>query len=92
MDRGNVIHYIQLHPDNYKKVKWDKSKRLLSGSLLVFTKDDFVNSYFATVYQRNENELKAGKLAISWEGEIPEFDKQAEFLMVECEVYFEAYR
>jgi len=74
----------------FGKIKWEKSKRLLNGSLLVFTHDNFKSAYFGIVARRDIPQLKQGILGITWEGDPPDFDKT--FLMVECEVYFEAYR
>jgi hypothetical protein len=90
--RDNTVYKIQLHEDNYKKIKWEKSKRLLTGSLLVFTSDYFKTAYFAVVASRNVDELKKGILSVIWEGDGPVWDHDDEYLMVECEVYFEAYR
>ena len=37
-------------------------------------------------------DLERGVLGITWEGIQPDFTQEEEFLMIECEVYFEAYR
>lgn len=77
---------------NLKRVKWQNSKRLLAGSLLVLTPDRFKNIYFATVGRRDEKMLPQGLIDIKWEGIRPDTYNNVTFLMLECEVYFESYR
>lgn len=90
--RDQFIFEVQLSDDNYKHIRWEKSKRLLTGSLLVFTSDLFKSTYFATVATRNQVELSKGILSIIWEGGKPTWDRDDDYLMVECEVYFEPFR
>ena len=76
-----------------KRLKWDKTKRLLNGSLLLLTSDKFQTIYFATVIRRDEKQLVNGIIGITWEGnKPPDLYGNIKFLMVECEVYFESYR
>ncbi|XP_037052517.1 NFX1-type zinc finger-containing protein 1-like isoform X2 [Bradysia coprophila] len=77
---------------NLKRVKWQNSKRLLTGSLLILTPDRFKNIYFATVGRRDEKKLPQGLIDIKWEGIRPDTYNNVTFLMLECEVYFESYR
>lgn len=77
---------------NLKRVKWENSKRLLTGSLLLLTPDRFRNIYFATVGRRDERKLRDGLIDIIWEGNRPDTYDSVNFLMIECEVYFESYR
>jgi hypothetical protein len=85
-----LIYKIQLADSDYGRIRWEKSKRLLNGSLLVFTPDNFKTAFFGIVAQRDVQQLKEGILGIKWEGDVPDLNKP--FLMVECEVYFGAYR
>lgn len=87
-----MVYKVQFFNKEFKAIRWDKSKRLLVGSLLLFTSDFFKTSYYATVAGRNVDELKKGILSIVWEGEAPLWDRDEEYVMLECEVYFEAYR
>ncbi|KAG4066118.1 hypothetical protein HA402_010320 [Bradysia odoriphaga] len=75
-----------------KRVKWENSKRLLPGSLLLLTPDRFKSIYFATVGRRDERTLPHGLIDIIWEGNRPDTYDGVKFLMIECEVYFESYR
>ena len=51
-----------------EKVKWDRSKRLTYGSLLCLSDDNFNTVIFATVAERNAEELKDGIATIKLEG------------------------
>lgn len=85
LDYANSRHLL--------RVKWDKSKRLLPQSLILLTKDDFENVYFATVCKRDSQELQnSGTFGIVWEGKKPEFCPGSYFDIVESDVYFESYR
>ncbi|CAL8088270.1 unnamed protein product [Orchesella dallaii] len=93
-ERDSIVYKIQLSERSYKKVKWDKSKRLLPGSLLVFTTVEqcFKDAYFAVVFNRNTKELEKGVVTVTWEGTPPAYDEGEEYLMLESEVYLEACR
>ena len=41
-----------------KRVRWENSKRLIFGSLLCLSKDNFETFIFATVEERDLKELK----------------------------------
>jgi len=89
----SVYHVqLQLQLISQRKIDWDRSKRLLNGSLLVLTPDNFETVYFAVVSVRKCEDLDHGKLGISWEGAYPKWNPDEKFLMIESEVYFEAYR
>lgn len=93
LERGLLIYKVQLKEGYFEKINWVTSKRLLTGSLVVLTSDLFKTAYFAVVADRDPEEMTEGVLSITWEGMRPELTNQSsEFLMVECEVYFEAFR
>ena len=80
-----------------RRVKWDKSKRLKFGSLLCLSADDFYNLLFATVENRDKNDLYCGELEVRFEGVELErlsqsIEQKEEFDMVESPAFFEAYR
>ncbi len=96
-DRDTIVHKLQLTLDKrFKKIKWDKSKRLLPGSLIVFTSEENCfqqhNTHFGVVFNRNPKELEKGILTVTWEGTPPVYDEDEEYFMLESEVYLEAYR
>ena len=78
-----------------QRVNWEHSRRLIFGSLLCLSNDDFRDSIiFATVVKRDPKELEMGRLIVKFEGDINGFDLDPidEFTMVESTAYFEAYR
>ncbi|KAM7440667.1 NFX1-type zinc finger-containing protein 1 [Porites harrisoni] len=80
-----------------RRVKWEKSKRLKFGSLLCLSADDFYNLLFATVENRDTNDLYCGELEVRFEGVQLErlsqsIEQKEEFDMVESPAFFEAYR
>jgi len=85
---------LKLERNNYlKNIKWDRSKRLLNGSLLLLTQDDFSTIFFATVCRRDIRDLTtSGTFCIVWEGSKPQFQAEAYFTMLECDIFFETYR
>ena len=78
-----------------QRVNWEHSQKLIFGSLLCLSNDDFRESIiFATVVKRDAKELEMGRLIVKFEGDINGFDLDPfnEFTMVESTAYFEAYR
>ncbi len=89
--KDSFTYSLKLPEAQHKRVKWDRSKRLIHGSLLVLTPDNFTTAFFAVIASREPEQLsKKGTFGVVWEGAKPDLGQ--EFLMVECEVYFEAYR
>ncbi|CAG0923232.1 unnamed protein product [Notodromas monacha] len=80
---------------NLGRVRWEISKRLLFGSLVCLTNDNFKSVVFASVAERKVEDLKRGIVRIRPESS--QFDMNAwtggpEFLVVESAAFFEAYR
>ena len=80
----------------FKRVNWEHSKRLIYGSLLCLSSDNFQTIYFATVVKRDPKLLKDGLVTVQFEGdrfnEVFQIDPDQQFVMVESTAYFEAYR
>ncbi|XP_069677593.1 NFX1-type zinc finger-containing protein 1-like [Periplaneta americana] len=75
-----------------RDIKWDISKIFMFGSLLLFTRDNFTNIIFATVVERDAEELKKGNIVVKFEGsDVTNDIFNHTFLMAESEVYFEPY-
>ena len=87
---------FQIHFDTQRldRVNWEHSRRLIFGSLLCLSKDDFKTMVFATVVKREPKLLSEGLLTIKFEGEVNGFEinPNDDFTMVESTAYFEAYR
>ncbi|KAI5644349.1 AAA domain-containing protein [Phthorimaea operculella] len=76
-----------------KRINWAHSKRFLFGSLLLFTRDKCNSLIVATLLDRNVQELKNGKFAVSIMNTTADEDiyNDVPFVMIESEVYFEPY-
>ena len=57
-----LLHQIQFDNSRLKRVKWENSKRLIFGSLLCLSKDNFQTLIFATVADRELRELVSVRL------------------------------
>ncbi|CAG0920410.1 unnamed protein product [Notodromas monacha] len=94
-DRIGVTLELKFSLRNLGRVEWKNSKRLIFGSLLCLTNDNFKSVLFASVAERNVDDLKRGIIRIRPESS--KFDLNAwtrgpEFLVVESTAFFEAYR
>ncbi|KAJ2949110.1 hypothetical protein O0L34_g6049 [Tuta absoluta] len=76
-----------------KRINWAHSKRFLYGSLMLFTRDKCNSIIVATLLDRNVQELKNGKFAVSIINTTVDADiyNDVPFVMIESEVYFEPY-
>ncbi|XP_078092539.1 NFX1-type zinc finger-containing protein 1 isoform X1 [Mustelus asterias] len=91
-----VGYKVQFDTRPLKFVRWQNSKRLLYGSLVCISKDNFETLLFATVSNRDPVELKEGIVHLSFNVRsrhlLAELEPSDCFLMVETTAYFEAYR
>ena len=57
---NGVIYSISFIPydQRNRKIDWLKSNRLMTGSLLAFTRDDFSVFVFASVYYKDANKVQ----------------------------------
>ncbi|XP_067856938.1 NFX1-type zinc finger-containing protein 1-like [Heptranchias perlo] len=94
--QSGVFYRVQFDKTLLKFVRWESSKRLLFGSLLCLSKDNFETMVFATVAHRSIEELSEGIITLSFtEGcrlQLVDIKSTDSFLMVETTAYFEAYR
>ena len=92
--RGGITHKIQFDASNLQHVQWKHSKRLIFGSLLCFSSDNFETFFFATVANRDPLLLKHGEVDVHFLGgfnTIIAIDDVA-FDMVESPAFYEAYQ
>ncbi|XP_067659756.1 NFX1-type zinc finger-containing protein 1-like [Haliotis asinina] len=79
-----------------RRVKWDATRRLIFGSLLCLSSDNFKdNIFFATVDQREKENLQNGLVDvqfISQHDEVARITRDERFAMVESPAYFESYK
>ena len=89
-----VAHLIEFDIGKLKKVRWETTKRLISGSLLCFSSDNFKTALFGTIVERDVNDLRNGNLFVQFEGlniQLLNSNPYEEYAMVESAAYFESY-
>ncbi|XP_057306393.1 NFX1-type zinc finger-containing protein 1-like isoform X2 [Hydractinia symbiolongicarpus] len=90
-----LTYHIAFDTTYTKGIPWKHSKRLIYGSLLCFSKDNFQTMIFATVANRDAEGLANGELDIRFIERQSSYDyvKDGEQMsMVESASYFEAYK
>ena len=91
--RAGIVHCIHLDMRGLKKIPWEHSKRLIYGSFLCLSKDNFKTMMFATVANRKAEDLRMGKLDIRFVDGLEATQKTRDkYVMVESPAYFESYR
>ena len=92
---SGVNHKVQFDVSKFGMTNWAQSKRLIFGSFLCLSKDNFETMLFATVANRYPKDLSKGRFHIRFieEQNIFEIEKrQQQYQMVESPAYYEAYR
>ncbi|XP_023281831.1 NFX1-type zinc finger-containing protein 1 [Seriola lalandi dorsalis] len=91
-----IAYLVQFDIKPLKFVRWQNSKRLIYGSLVCLSCDNFESLLFATVSDRDPRYLEKGQVQITFTEEsrykLARLQKDQLFLMVESTAYFEAYR
>ncbi|XP_053570366.1 NFX1-type zinc finger-containing protein 1 isoform X2 [Bombina bombina] len=94
--KAGIVHQVEFSIANLKQVLWESSRRLLYGSLVCLSNDNFKNMFYATVADRNVKDLKMGIITLMFTEEsrqkLAQYSIEDRFLMVETTAYFEAYR
>ena len=91
---SGVIYKVQLQDSKFSKAILAHSKRLIFGSFVCLSKDNFQTMLFATVANRDPEDVEAGKLDIRFVEDQNVFDiekRPEEYQMAESPAYFEAY-
>ncbi|XP_063071469.1 NFX1-type zinc finger-containing protein 1 isoform X2 [Engraulis encrasicolus] len=93
---SGIAYKVQFDSRPLQFVRWQNSKRLLYGSLVCLSKDNFETFLFATVSDRTVEDLQQGQVLLSFSRDSRHAVARAQpsdsFLMVETTAYFEAYR
>ena len=92
---SGIIHRVQIDVSGLDTRRWAHSKRLIYGSFICLSKDNFKTMLFATVADRNPEDLKRGRIDIRFiEGQdvLAIETRNCVYQMVESPAYFEAYR
>ncbi|XP_057379336.1 NFX1-type zinc finger-containing protein 1-like [Daphnia carinata] len=89
----NDIYVLEFSTKGFERVNWEGSKRLLFGSLLLLSADNFDSFMLFTVVDRKPDQLSRGRFRAKFEGQIlPSYAKKTDMVMAESSVFFEAYR
>ena len=91
----SVIYRARFDVSQFPRVRWESSKRLISGSLVGVSRDSFETIVFGTVAIRSPDSLKKGEVDLQFEDEsacLIDPNPYTVYEMVECSAYFEAYR
>ena len=92
---SGITYKVQFDISKFDTRRWAHSKRLIFGSFLCLSKDNFETMLFATVCNREPEELIKGKIDIRFIEEQDVFgieNRKCEYQMVESPAYYEAYR
>ena len=92
---SGIIYQVQFDVSRFDTKRWANSKRLLFGSFLCLSNNNFETMLFATVSKRDPEELAKGKIEIRFIEEQDVFGvekRTCEYQMVESPAYYEAYR
>ncbi|KAJ0068297.1 hypothetical protein NL108_004665 [Boleophthalmus pectinirostris] len=93
---NGLAYVVQFNVEPLKFVRWENSKRLIFGSLVCLSSDNFESFLFATVSDREPKDLQEGRVQITFTEEsrhrLVRIQQNQVFLMVETTAYFEAYR
>ncbi|XP_059186152.1 NFX1-type zinc finger-containing protein 1 isoform X2 [Centropristis striata] len=91
-----LAYIVKFDTQPLQFVRWQNSKRLIYGSLVCLSCDNFKTFLYATVSDRDPKELMKGHVQIAFTEEsrfkLARIEKDQSFLMVETTAYFEAYR
>lgn len=91
-----IAYKVKFDTRRLQFVRWENSKRLLYGSLVCLSMDNFETFLFATVTDRDPKLLRQGEVNLCFSPDsraaLARVQPSDSFLMVETTAYFEAYR
>ena len=93
--RSGITHKIEFDVSRFRQTNWAVSKRLIYGSFLCISRDNFKSMMFATVVDRDLPELRKGRVEIKFiEGQdVAGIENRNErFTIAESPAFFESYR
>ena len=90
-----IVLSVQFDSSKLHRVNWEHSKRLIYGSLLCFSCNNFKAVMFASVVDRDAKKLKEGKLTVKMEcaSDILSLalSKNDYYTMIESQAHYETY-
>ena len=93
--RSGIIFKVKFDVSQFKLTRWASSKRLIFGSFLCLSRDNFKTMLFATVANRDPKDLYKGIFDLRFlEGQdvYGIEGHEEEYVMAESPAYFESYR
>lgn len=91
---NGLCYVIQFDVSRMGRVRWHSTKRLIFGSLVCLSSDNFRTFHFASVVNRDVKNLAKGFVVVRFEqeqGTVKQLFGQ-HFVMAETTAYFESYR
>ncbi|XP_073443902.1 NFX1-type zinc finger-containing protein 1-like isoform X2 [Dendrobates tinctorius] len=94
--QSGIVYHVQFSTQHLRHIVWENSQRLLYGSLVCLSNDNFNSMLFATVAERTVDDLQQGIITLRFEEESRQqlaknADNEHLFVMAETTAYFEAY-
>ena len=90
---SGICNVLQFDTEPFKKTNWNASKRLLYGSLVCLSGDDFDNLFFGIITERKLKDLESGQVQVLFERKNEDkISLNTSYTMAETTAYFEAYR
>ncbi|XP_059169736.1 NFX1-type zinc finger-containing protein 1-like [Physella acuta] len=92
---NGIEHILLLDMNRLKTIRWNSDQRLIFGSLVCLSKDNFKTIIYATVSQMDRDELKRGVLRVRFQNcleDVYQFSTEDSLTMTENPSFFEAYR
>ncbi|XP_073534615.1 NFX1-type zinc finger-containing protein 1-like isoform X2 [Phyllobates terribilis] len=94
--KSGIVYHVQFSTKHLKHIMWENSQRLIYGSLVCLSNDNFSSMLFATVTERTVDDLQQGIITLMFEEESRQqlakyADNDRLFVMAETTAYFEAY-
>ena len=90
-----IVLSVQLDSSKLRRVNWEHSKRLIYGSLLCFSCNNFEAVMFASVVDRNPQKLKEGKFTVKMESTSDilslAMSENDYYTMIESQAHYETY-
>lgn len=91
---SGLTHVLQFDVSGLGKVRWHSTKRLIFGSLICLSPDNFTTFFFATVVNREPAQLEKGLVTVRFEHDHETVRNMFghTFTMAETTAYFESYK
>jgi len=94
VNHNGVFMRVQFDITHLKNVNWEHGKRLIYGSLLCLSHDQFDSIVFATVVERKVDDVKKGIIVVRIESKdsvLKLSSKKTLYTMIESQAHYETY-